>query len=432
MTLRRPFLSARLFMLVGLAAPTAALAQTIVWTDNNGLRIQKKDASGGNVETVVQFQPPNGVGQIHYDPVAAKLYYTGGTGFQRSNFDGSDPENIPTPSAGKFTLNVDSRKLYWITFPSFNALHYSELDGSGAASHNYPSGTLKCLEAFGDDVFFGAGGAMAKGVWRADADGANEQFLHGSPEPWDLGYDPVENKLYLAAEAIWGINADGSGFEQVVFLPQWQSFNSYPTQVVVDAWGRKLYWADNDAQVIQRSNLDGSNVEDFVTATDVGNPNFDIRGLTIVSNVSPIPAMSSASLVATAALLLGAGCLVLRKRWHSRGLDELGNSALEENKMMPKAFPFDRRGGGRYELQFCSPWLWDGAHKPKISIPTRWRRPTARCGCGVARTERWPIRAMAGCATSATSAFRGISTPIIPCGRRTSTVCRQRALNRSV
>ena len=229
--------------------------------------------------------------------------------------DGSDPENIPTPSAGFFTINIESRKLYWIV--GYNdVLNRSELNGSGVESHTYPTCCLFTLEAVGDDLFFGAGLAMNKGIWRADADGSNEQFLHVTSAPIDLAYDPVENKIYVAgASEISRMNADGTGVQVLL-----QPFSAQ--QIVVDSRTRKMYWANRDPKAvhrIQRSNLDGSNVEDFVTASDVGNPNFDIGGLTIVYNSTPIPTLSGWGFLATAVLILGAGLFVLRKQFNVKG-----------------------------------------------------------------------------------------------------------------
>jgi hypothetical protein len=217
---------------------------------------------------------------------------------------------------GAFTLNVELRKLYWIESPPHNVLHRSDLNGSGVESHTYLCCAIFALEAVGSDLFFGAGGDN-KGVWRADADGSNEQFLHESGQPTDLAYDPVENKLYLASIAdIQRLNPDGSGVQQV--------HQGDAEQVVVDARGRKLYWANGDAQGfqrIQRSNLDGSNVEDFVTVSDVGDPDFDIGGLTIVYNSTPIPTMSGWGLAAMTVLILGTGLLVLRKHFNTYDSD---------------------------------------------------------------------------------------------------------------
>ena len=295
--------------------PTTSDAQTIVWTDQDARRIQRKDVNGGGVGTIVQFPFPNTPSVIHYDTITAKLYYyLFGTpsSFQRANLDGTNPENIPTPSVGIFTLNVESRKLYWIK-PG-DTLNRSELNGAGVESHTYPTCCLFTLEAIGDEVFFGGGLTMGKGIWRADADGSNEQFLEETAQPMDLAFDPVENKLYVASiDQINRLNLDGTGFETIVSLPAWQGGNSGPEQVVVDFRARKVYWADPTAKVIQRSNLDGSNVEDFVTASDVENPNFDIRGLTIVYTSRPIPTLSGWGLMVMGLLLVACAALILRR-----------------------------------------------------------------------------------------------------------------------
>jgi len=292
--------------------PTAAVGQTIVWTDNNARRIQRKEVNGADVQTIVQFPSSPSASRIHYDPIGAKLYYRLGTAFERSNLDGTDPETIPTPSVGNFTLNVELRKLYWVNSgQSPSTVYRSALDGTGVESHTYSTCCINTLEAVGDDLFFGAGGVMLKGIWRADADGANEQFLHGAPSPQDLGFDPVENKLYVATEAIYRMNTDGTSSEQIVKL------QSLADQIVVDSRRRKVYWGRGN--VIQRSNLDGSNVEDFVTVADVGNPDFTVRGLTIVYSSKPIPTVSGWGLTAMTAILLLAGLFVLRRQFNLKG-----------------------------------------------------------------------------------------------------------------
>lgn len=299
-------------MCLGAFLPTEVAGQTIVWTEQR--KIQSKDTNGGPIETIVQFSPSQFLGQIHYDPLAAKLYYLfiagGSFSFQRCNPDGSNPETIPTPSAGSFTLNVDSRKLYWIE--GFNdTVHRAELDGSGLLSHTYSDCCVLCLEAFGSDLFFGGGLTLEKGIWRADADGSNEQFLEGtgtgSGAPLDLAHDPVDSKLYWLAQAgLFRVNLDGSGKENLVFL-----LPDDGDQLIVDPWGRKLYWT-YEGKKIQRSNLDGSNVEDFVSAAQI--PNADLRGLAIVYTPTPIPALSRGALGVLAVFLVVCVAIVLRKR----------------------------------------------------------------------------------------------------------------------
>lgn len=291
---------------------TPAHAQIIVWTDINSRRIQRKEAGGGSVSTVVQFPPGQSAQGIHYEPLLRKLYYVSfsdsGSVFWRINLDGSGTEVIGTPSASPtFQFNVESRKLHWITPDSFTTINRSELDGTETESHTYPSCCIFSVYPLGEDLYFGAGMSMTKGIWRANADGSGEHFLRSTGPAFDLAYDPVDKKLYIATtEQIDRMNLDGTGFEVIVHLPAWQQLLSGPSDIEVDYLGRKLYWTDHMARIIQRANLDGSNVEDFLTATDVGNPSLDLRGLTIVQSPS-IPAVSNSGMVGSFVIILLAG-----------------------------------------------------------------------------------------------------------------------------
>ncbi len=292
---------------------SAAVAQTIVWTDANARKIQRKDVSGGAVSTIVQFPAPRAAQFIHYDPVNKKLYYlffddAGNPLFQRCNLDGTVPENILTPSWGNFAINVESRKLCWCN--NSGGIHQAELDGTGVESHNYSLCCVNSVEPHGDTLYFTAGGGLPKGFWRADADGSNEQFLHQSGVPFDLAFDPVENKFYMGAlQDIFRMNPDGSDFQMVVD----QNQSGDVEHVEVDPRGRKLYWVDITAKVIRRSNLDGTNIENFVTAADVGNPDFYIQGLTIVDSPT-IPTVSGWGAICAGVLILVTGGTVLKKR----------------------------------------------------------------------------------------------------------------------
>lgn len=290
--------------------PSATLAQTIVWADQDARKIQRKDVNGGSVQTIVQFPSPQFAQSTRYDPVSRKLYYrlvSGGTSvIQRSNLDGSNPETIPISDVGYFTINIAGRKLHW-TSGSGTSISSSELDGTGIISHTY-SCCVFTLEGLGDRLFFGAGGILAKGIWRADADGSNEQYMSGTPSPIGLTYDPVEDKIYVGtSEGIYRTSADGSD----VMGEPIGALDTLVGQVKVEPKGRKLYWVDNIAKTIRRSNLDGSNVEAFVTAIDVGNPNLNLQGLTIV-DAPAIPATSAWGPRAMMIALLGVGLVLIR------------------------------------------------------------------------------------------------------------------------
>jgi sugar lactone lactonase YvrE len=97
-------------------------------------------------------------------------------------------------------------------------------------------------------------------VHRANLDGSSaEELFHtaggGIPR---LAYDPTEVKLYFPSFEAGGIqrsNLDGSDIELVVGVES-------PIRIALDPVRRKLYWAETyDQRQIWRSNLDGSDRE---------------------------------------------------------------------------------------------------------------------------------------------------------------------------
>ena len=75
-------------------------------------------------------------------------------------------------------------------------------------------------------------------------------------------------KLYwtdFRTDKIQRSNLDGSGVEDLVTTGL-----DYPSGLALDVSGGKLYWTDAGTDKIQRSNLDGSGVEDLVTTGLVG------------------------------------------------------------------------------------------------------------------------------------------------------------------
>ncbi len=70
--------------------------------------------------------------------------------------------------------------------------------------------------------------------------------------------------MYWADEEVDKIrraNLDGSNIEDLVSAAVMK-----PRALALDVTGGKMYWADEEIDKIQRANLDGSNIEDLVTA----------------------------------------------------------------------------------------------------------------------------------------------------------------------
>ena len=101
-----------------------------------------------------------------------------------------------------------------------------------------------------------------------------EDLVTGLQTPLGLALDAAAGKLYWTdsgADKIQRTELDGTEVEDLV-----TSGLQIPRGLAVDAAGGKLYWSDNGSDKIQRSNLDGSDVEDLVT-TGLGTP----RGLAL-------------------------------------------------------------------------------------------------------------------------------------------------------
>ena len=75
---------------------------------------------------------------------------------------------------------------------------------------------------------------------------------------------PAQKIYWLdeASDKIQRTNLDGSNIEDLVIGLD------VPETIVLDAVGGKMYWTDYGTAKIQRANLDGSNIEDLVTSAD--------------------------------------------------------------------------------------------------------------------------------------------------------------------
>ncbi len=85
-----------------------------------------------------------------------------------------------------------------------------------------------------------------------------------------LASSSFAQKIYWtdsSTQKIQRSDLDGSNIEDLVTAPS----ITQPSSIAVDLTNSKMYWADNGADKIQRSDLDGSNIEDLVT-TGINTP----------------------------------------------------------------------------------------------------------------------------------------------------------------
>lgn len=99
---------------------------------------------------------------------------------------------------------------------------------------------------------------------RADIDGSNQEILASVLGGRDIALDNTNAKIYWAdnsaAPTIKRAALDGSSVETII-----STGISFVTGLDIDEANEKLYWLDLPSGKIQRSDLDGSNIEDVVT-----------------------------------------------------------------------------------------------------------------------------------------------------------------------
>ena len=105
-------------------------------------------------------------------------------------------------------------------------------------------------------------------IQRANLDGSGiEDVVSGLSSPRGIALDVAGGKIYWAEEGGDGDprirrgNLDGTG----VVVDLVTTGLSSTTEIELDIPAGKMYWADHSTSRVQRSNLDGSEVEDLVT-----------------------------------------------------------------------------------------------------------------------------------------------------------------------
>ena len=304
----------------------------IYWSDYGTNKIQRADLDGSDVEDLVStgLRIP---GELALDTRAGKIYWTdyGTDKIQRANLDGSNVEDLVTTGlsiAKGLALDLAGGKIYWADAGT-RKIQRSDLDGSNVEtlltrSSDIPTG-LALADPFADLSPNLASVALPRsGTWRRFEVQASEPVLvvanpTGSPpriliapSGEDAGPCPAQaeasltryhgQSVYLAAcepgearvelrrvsdqavlrtyalrvpdktrmywtdsrrDLIQRADIDGSNVENLVTRGLRD-----PGDIALDLTEGKMYWTDQGTDRIQRSNLDGSNVEDLITTLD--------------------------------------------------------------------------------------------------------------------------------------------------------------------
>ncbi len=270
-------------------------AQTLYWTDIGSSKIQRLDLQAGiGVEDLLTAGQVSTPIDVAVDQEGGKMYWTESSPadfmIQRANLDGSNVEFVVTHlvSPSGIALDVAGGKIYWTDIGA-GKIQRSNLDGSAVedllAFIDVITPIDIALDIAENKIYWTEGSLADFQISRADLDGSNVQFLVTHlVSPSGIALDVDSGKIYwtdLGTGKIQRSNLNGSGMEDLVATGA-----IAPVRIALDLLAGKLYWTEASLAdfMISRANLDGSNVE--VLVEGLTSPS----GLTVV----PVPEPSSA------------------------------------------------------------------------------------------------------------------------------------------
>jgi hypothetical protein len=159
------------------------------------------------------------------DAADKMIYWNDGYYISRANLDGTGRQQLLSTVGNSCGLAIDSKagKMYWTEYwPEYDTgrIRRSNLDGSMA-----------------------------------------EDVLAGLTAPLGITLDSVNNRIYLVdAMSLAWTNLDGSNLHYIN-----NGLAGASVSIAVDPTAGKIFWAIPDYGIIQRSDLDGSNIETIIT-----------------------------------------------------------------------------------------------------------------------------------------------------------------------
>jgi len=259
---------------------STAEAQTLYWSDDARGAIHRAPVDSLEIKTIVKTGGPRIIG-LEVDPTGGKVYWTTwdeylkGRKIQRANLDGSNVEDLVTTMVdGVAGIAIDgvAKKMYWVDYSSKSIKRANLELKNGEAPHSRSDVEEIVTADLENPLFITLDLKSKKMYWtdrekiqRADLDGSSiETLVEGRASLRGIALDVAAGKMYWAdstARKIQRSNLDGTGVEDLVVDGQ-----DGPSGVTLDLKKGKIYWADNFCckerrGQIMRADLDGSNVE---------------------------------------------------------------------------------------------------------------------------------------------------------------------------
>ena len=318
MTTLRP-IRLMILLLLGLLVAWRSDAQTVYWTDIGSSKIQRLD-----LDSLVGVEDLLTLGQVFtpvdiaLDQAAGKMYWTEASPadflIQRANLDGTDVELLVTGlvSPSGIELDLAAGKMYW-TDMGTSKIQRSNLNGSAVEDLvAFIDGVTPvdiALDVAGNKIYWTEGSPADFQISRADLDGSNVQFLVTHlMSPSGIALDVNAGKMYwtdLGAGKIQRSNLNGTDMEDLVTTGV-----IAPIRIALDLLAGKIYWTEGSPAdfMISRADLDGSNVELLIDG--LTSPS----GIALVLQPAVAPTVSDWGLVAMILTLLSVGTITLSRR----------------------------------------------------------------------------------------------------------------------
>jgi len=175
-------------------------------------------------------------------------------------------------------VHAESIGLYWGQPTAALGVYRANFDGTSAV--NVLSGrepnTIKISENLRKLYFYdGTGGHT--GLYRANLDGSDIEWLLPHVPIWDFEIDSLHGQLFgTSGERIFRMNLDGSNFSVVATYQ-----NTVALGIALDPEAEQIYWGSSPQHMIRRVKYDGSNLTDvLVFGSNVEVPDIEFDPLT--------------------------------------------------------------------------------------------------------------------------------------------------------
>lgn len=232
----------------GLSAPGGITvdpaAGKVYWVAMTSSRVQRADLDGTGVESVVFGRP---TADLAVDAASGMLYGAGWLSrlVWRSNLDGSALQTIVSADrlSGDLAFDAGRNKIYWV---KNGIVQRVDLDGSNPEDIGTSSLGAVAFDSVTDKLFWTHNGS----VIRSDPDGSNQEtILVNIVFIGDIEVDSEDGHLYwINRQAIGRSNLDGSARQNVI------TDTGFPESI--DVSGGTLYWTVPNPGVIRSVPVD--------------------------------------------------------------------------------------------------------------------------------------------------------------------------------